>query len=95
MILTARSAKPGEVLPEAQVLAPDGQGALAFLRAELTLCDLHPPRRDGRKLSAENDLHAPCCLTKPVEFDPFIELVKSIEGFWLSIVKAPSEQSTT
>lgn len=37
------------------------------------------------------DLHANCYVTKPVDLDRFIEVVKSIEGFWFSIVKLPSE----
>lgn len=47
--------------------------------------------------SAEEDiLHAydsyvNCYLTKPVDLDQFINLVKSFEDFWLSIVKLPSE----
>ncbi len=36
-------------------------------------------------------LHANCYITKPVGFDQFIKVVKSIEDFWLSIVKLPLE----
>jgi two-component system, chemotaxis family, response regulator Rcp1 len=36
------------------------------------------------------DLHANCFITKPVDFDKFIEVVKSIEDFWLSVVKLPT-----
>lgn len=35
------------------------------------------------------DLHANCYITKPVDLDRFISVVKSIENFWLSIVKLP------
>jgi CheY-like chemotaxis protein len=37
------------------------------------------------------NLHANCYITKPVDFDQFIEVVKKIEDFWLTIVKLPSE----
>jgi chemotaxis family two-component system response regulator Rcp1 len=37
------------------------------------------------------DLHANCYVTKPVDLDQFMEVVKSIDSFWLSIVKLPSE----
>ena len=37
------------------------------------------------------DLNANCYITKPVDLDKFIEVVKSIEEFWLTIVKLPSE----
>jgi len=36
------------------------------------------------------DLHANCYITKPVDYDQFIRVVKSIEDFWLTIVKLPS-----
>ena len=35
------------------------------------------------------DYHANCYITKPVDFDQFIKVVKSIEDFWLSLVKLP------
>ncbi len=36
-------------------------------------------------------LHANCYITKPVDIDQFIALVKSIEDFWFKVVKFPSE----
>lgn len=45
--------------------------------------------------SAEKDIlnmyaiHANCYITKPVDFDQFINVVRSIENFWLNIVKLP------
>lgn len=38
------------------------------------------------------DQHANCYITKPIDFDQFIEVVRSIENFWLSIVKLPPLQ---
>ncbi len=35
------------------------------------------------------DCYANCYITKPVDFDQFINVVKSIEDFWLSVVKLP------
>jgi len=46
--------------------------------------------------NAEEDLietykmNANCYITKPVDLDQFINVVKSIENFWLSIVKLPT-----
>ena len=37
------------------------------------------------------DLNANCYITKPVDLDQFIRVVKSIEDFWLTIVKLPTE----
>jgi two-component system, chemotaxis family, response regulator Rcp1 len=38
------------------------------------------------------DLHANCYITKPVDFNRFMEVVKSIEDFWLTVVKLPDER---
>lgn len=35
------------------------------------------------------DLHANCYITKPVNLDDFLTVVRSIEDFWLTIVKLP------
>jgi CheY-like chemotaxis protein len=37
------------------------------------------------------DLHANAYLTKPIDFDGFLDVVGSIEEFWLSVVKMPPE----
>jgi two-component system, chemotaxis family, response regulator Rcp1 len=46
--------------------------------------------------SAETDilktynLHANCYIVKPLDLDQFIRVVRSIESFWLTIVKLPN-----
>jgi chemotaxis family two-component system response regulator Rcp1 len=35
--------------------------------------------------------HANCFITKPVDLEGFLTVVKSIDNFWLSIVKLPRE----
>jgi len=37
-------------------------------------------------------LHANCYITKPVDFTQFMEVVKTIENFWLTIVTLPGEK---
>jgi len=37
------------------------------------------------------DLHANCYVTKPVGFEQFVTVVKSIEKFWLNIVVLPPQ----
>ena len=36
------------------------------------------------------DLHANCYISKPIDLDQFMKVVKSIEDFWTTIVKLPS-----
>jgi two-component system, chemotaxis family, response regulator Rcp1 len=35
--------------------------------------------------------HANCYITKPVDLEGFLKVVKSIDSFWLSVVKLPHE----
>jgi two-component system, chemotaxis family, response regulator Rcp1 len=37
------------------------------------------------------DLHANCYVTKPMDLDRFVLVVRSIQEFWFNIVKLPSE----
>ena len=46
--------------------------------------------------SAEHDvletygLHANCFITKPLDLDQFVSVIRAIEHFWLTVVKLPS-----
>jgi len=40
------------------------------------------------------DLHANCYITKPVDLEGFMKIVRAIEGFWLTIVELPSKEGT-
>jgi len=37
-------------------------------------------------------LHANCYVTKPVNFERFLEIVKSIESFWFTVVSLPARR---
>jgi chemotaxis family two-component system response regulator Rcp1 len=37
------------------------------------------------------DLHANCFITKPVDLEQFMVVVRAIEYFWLSVVKLPPQ----
>ncbi len=39
------------------------------------------------------DLHANCYVTKPVDLDQFMKVVRSINNFWLAIVKLPNTEN--
>ncbi len=46
-----------------------------------------------KDIVATYNLHANCYITKPVDFDQFIKVVKSIEDFWFKVVKLPPKRS--
>ena len=45
---------------------------------------------DEQDILAAYNLYVNCYVTKPVDLDQFIGVVKSIEQFWFSIVKLPA-----
>jgi chemotaxis family two-component system response regulator Rcp1 len=45
---------------------------------------------DERDIHRAYDHHVNCYVTKPVDLDQFVGVVKSIESFWFSIVKLPA-----
>ncbi len=45
--------------------------------------------KDEQDIIESYNLYANCYITKPVDLDQFINVVRSIEDFWLSIVKLP------
>ena len=42
-----------------------------------------------RDIARAYELNANCYITKPVDLDQFITIVRSIEQFWFTIVKLP------
>ncbi|MDP4266713.1 MAG: response regulator [Bacteroidota bacterium] len=39
------------------------------------------------------NLHANCYITKPIDFNEFMDVVKSIENFWFTIVSLPNNKN--
>lgn len=45
---------------------------------------------DERDITDTYNLHGNCFITKPINFEQFLEVVRSIENFWLSTVQLPN-----
>jgi two-component system response regulator len=71
----------------------DGRQVLAEIKADPDLKRIPVVILTSSK--AEEDivksynLYANCYVTKPVDLEQFVQVVKSIENFWLTIVKLP------
>ncbi len=84
---------PDLVLLDLNMPRMDGREVLRRIKTDAKL--KHIPVVILTTSGAEKDiaqaygLHANCYITKPVELDQFMEIVKSIEGFWLTVVKLP------
>jgi len=46
--------------------------------------------KSEREISSSYELRANCFITKPVSLDRFMEVVRSIEQFWMGIVHLPA-----
>ena len=42
-----------------------------------------------KDINRSYDLHANCFITKPVDLEEFLRVIKMIEGFWLTVVQLP------
>jgi chemotaxis family two-component system response regulator Rcp1 len=85
---------PDVILLDLNLPRKDGREVLAEIKADKDLMQI--PVVVLTTSSSEQDilksyaLHANCYITKPVDLDQFIEVVKAIEGFWLTIVMLPA-----
>lgn len=84
---------PDIILLDLNLPRKDGREVLAEIKQDEWL--RHIPVVILTTSSDEQDilhiynLHANCYITKPVDLNRFIEIVKSVENFWFSIVKLP------
>lgn len=85
--------RPDVVLLDLNLPKKDGREVLAEIKSDDRLKSI--PVVILTTSSADEDiiktynLHANCYITKPVDLDRFIEVMKSIDNFWLGIVKLP------
>lgn len=85
--------RPDLVLLDLNLPKIDGREVLRTIKSDPDLKSI--PIVILTTSSAEEDIlktyndHANCYVTKPMKFEEFIGAVKSIEDFWLSIVKLP------
>jgi chemotaxis family two-component system response regulator Rcp1 len=93
----AASPRPDLVLLDLNLPKKDGRQVLAEIKEDPDLKRI--PVVIVTTSKAEEDilktynLHANCYVTKPLDLDQFINVVKSIEQFWLTIVKLPNGQN--
>lgn len=91
----ADAPRPDLILLDLNLPKKDGQEVLAEIKSDsqlrrIPVVVLTTSAAEQDILEAY-DLHANCYITKPVDLDQWMTVVKSIEDFWLTIVKLPSE----
>lgn len=87
---------PDLILLDLNLPKKDGREVLAEIKADndlrrIPVVILTISKAEEDILKAYN-LHANCFITKPLDLDKFMDVVKSIEDFWLTIVKLPNQE---
>jgi chemotaxis family two-component system response regulator Rcp1 len=85
--------RPDLVLLDLNLPKKDGREVLAEIKTDedlkrIPVVILTTSREEEDILKSYN-LHANCYITKPIDLNQFMIVVKSIEDFWLTIVRLP------
>jgi len=91
----AQATRPDLILLDLNLPKMDGRGVLAEIKQDPNLKRIPvvilTTSKAEQDILKSYELHANCYITKPMDLDQFITVVKSIEAFWLTVVKLPQE----
>ncbi len=91
----ANSVQPDLILLDLNLPKKDGREVLAEIKSDDHLKKIPvvvlTTSADEEDVARAYGSHANCYITKPVEFDQFLDVVHSIGSFWLSLVKLPPQ----
>jgi CheY-like chemotaxis protein len=90
----AAAPRPDLILLDLNLPRKDGRQVLAEIKPDPDLRAIPVVILTSSKAEQDviksYDLHANCYIVKPVSFAGLLEIIKSIEQFWLTVVKLPS-----
>ena len=86
--------RPHLILLDLNLPRKDGREVLADIKTDDNLKRIPvvvlTTSQDEQDVLKSYNLHADCYITKPVDLDQFVRVVRSIEDFWLGIVVLPA-----
>lgn len=89
----ADAPRPDLILLDLNLPRKDGRQVLQEIKADPSLRRIPvvilTTSKNEEDVLRAYDLHANCYITKPVDFNRFMDVVKSIEDFWLTVVRLP------
>lgn len=89
----ADAPRPDLVLLDLNMPRKDGQDVLADMKEDDELSRIPvvilTSSESEEDIVKSYDLNANAYLTKPVDYDGFLEIIDSLENFWLQVVKFP------
>ena len=87
------SKRPDLILLDLNLPKMNGKDVLAVIKQDAELKRIPviilTTSEAEQDISSTYELQANCYITKPVGFDKFIDVIQSVENFWLSVVKLP------
>ncbi|MBI2954677.1 MAG: response regulator [Chloroflexi bacterium] len=85
--------RPDLILLDLNLPLKDGREVLAEIKADEAMRRIPvvilTTSKAEEDIVRSYDLHANCYITKPVDLEQFIGVVRAIESFWLTVVKLP------
>ncbi len=94
----AKAPRPDLILLDLNLPRKDGREVLADIKDDKDLKRIPvvilTVSNDEADVIKTYNLHANCYITKPIDLGQFIKVVRSIEDFWLTIVKLPDGPQT-
>lgn len=92
----ADAPRPDLVLLDLNLPKKDGRELLADIKGDPELKTIPvvilTTSKSDEDILKSYELYANCYITKPIDLEQFIKIIKSIENFWLTIVKLPPEK---
>ena len=89
----AKSPRPDLVLLDLNLPKKDGRQVLSEIKSDEALKRMPvvilTTSKAEEDIVKSYDLHANCYITKPIDLEQFMKVVKSIEDFWLTVVRLP------
>ena len=91
-----QASRPDLILLDLNLPKKDGREVLAEIKEDSSLRRIPVVVLTTSKAEEDilrtYDLHANCYITKPVDLEQFISVVRSIDDFWLSVVRLPTAE---
>ncbi|MBB5428964.1 CheY-like chemotaxis protein [Paraburkholderia atlantica] len=85
--------RPGLIILDLNLPKKSGREVLEELKADPDLLSIPvivlTTSRSEEDVAKTYGLHANCCVTKPVDFTMFVDVLRRINDFWFSVVTLP------